>query len=733
MATATEKDFPFSTDQPPSFLGRVESESIQVSNTKNYPSPPRLERGFVWTARILAASVALLCVLVMTGGHILDIPLLRGIFQPDWPQMRPGGAWLLMICAFALLMRCTNTHSRWQSLGQNIAGAVALLVGTVCLDWLLGGWLEINERLEFSQDGQPSLFSLSLRPLSAFTIGSAATAIWLLNQHASDKHYLGDGLVLLSGSVNYMILLGYVISAVDIPKLAVSEHHYLPLYTALGSFLLVIAVLFSRPTQGLMVIFSSPLQGSRLARQWLPVLLFLPPLFLILDLLMEKAGLTNSFTGKQIILTLQAASLAILAMVSAAILNRSDSQRRKAMRELRSAHATLEERVRVRTNELDNINLRLQNEVAEKRSLAERYHSLLNNLPLSVTRYVPHPLGGGALVEFNPSARALFDAESTEELLGVNTRDLTQDPQEEIRFNEALAIHGIVRGIELNLKTLRGRPFIAAVTAYMIKDKNGMVYCDCVLEDVTERKAAEQRINDLNASLSQHSAELQSANQELEAFSYSVSHDLRAPLRAIDGFSQIILEDHSSALDGAGQGYLRRVRAAAQHMSNLIDDLLRLSRITGSELIIASVDLSALAQEIVDQLQTAEPNRSVRFTIQPGLTCRGDRSMLRIVLSNLLDNAWKFTASRAPAEIVVGSATREGKSVFYVKDNGVGFNMIHADKLFRAFQRLHDTKEFPGTGIGLATVQRVIHKHGGTVWVEAAINEGATFYFHLPD
>lgn len=236
--------------------------------------------------------------------------------------------------------------------------------------------------------------------------------------------------------------------------------------------------------------------------------------------------------------------------------------------------------------------------------------------------------------------------------------------------------------------------------------------------EIAERKKAEEA--------------LEVANKELEAFSYSVSHDLRAPLRSIDGFSQALLEDYTERLDEQGRDYLHRVRAASQRMAQLIDDMLKLSRVTRAELSREEVDLSALAQEIAVELRRAQPGREVEFTVASGLRVHGDPKLLRIVIENLLGNAWKFTGKRSGARIEFGMTHRDGKPAYFVRDNGVGFDMAYAGKLFGAFQRLHDSREFPGTGIGLATVQRVIHKHGGRVWAEGEVEKGATFYFTLP-
>ena len=249
--------------------------------------------------------------------------------------------------------------------------------------------------------------------------------------------------------------------------------------------------------------------------------------------------------------------------------------------------------------------------------------------------------------------------------------------------------------------------------------------------EITERKRGEETLVRQAEELAQRTVALEVVNRELEAFSYSVSHDLRAPLRSVNGFSQALLEDYREKLDELGQDYLHRVRAASQRMSDLIDDLLQLSRVTRSEMSPEAVDLSWLARTIAAELQESEPERRVQFVVSESLVANGDTRLLRLALHNLLSNAWKFTAKHPRALIEFGVAWREGKLVYFVQDDGVGFDMAYADKLFKAFQRLHSPAEFEGTGIGLATVQRIIHRHGGRVWAEGAVEQGATFYFTL--
>ncbi len=244
-------------------------------------------------------------------------------------------------------------------------------------------------------------------------------------------------------------------------------------------------------------------------------------------------------------------------------------------------------------------------------------------------------------------------------------------------------------------------------------------------------EARTHELQERNESLRRNAAELLAANTELDAFAYSVSHDLRAPLRSIDGFSQVLLEDYAGKLDEAGQESLQRVRAASQRMGTLIDDLLKLARVTRAEIRTEDVDLSGMARDIVADLQRSTPERQVEFEIAPGLKARGDTRLLRVALDNLLRNSWKYTAKQPAPRVEFRSADANGGRTFMVRDNGAGFDMKYADKLFGVFQRLHAVADFEGTGIGLATVRRIINRHGGRIWAEGAVDQGATFYFTL--
>ena len=305
-------------------------------------------------------------------------------------------------------------------------------------------------------------------------------------------------------------------------------------------------------------------------------------------------------------------------------------------------------------------------------------------------------------------------------------------------------LDGILQGRETSCSMEKrcvrkdGTTIWVEISATMVSNADGKpLRLFAVIQDVTERRQAEDEVRRLNSELDHRvtirTAQLEATNKELEAFCYSVSHDLRAPLRNIVGFSQALLQDYGGNLDDQGKEYLNRACAAGQRMTRLIEDLLHLSRVGRSEMTRAKVDLSAMVQAVAGELQKGEPSRGVQWKIASGVAAQGDSRLLRIAFENLLGNAWKFTSKREQAIVEFGQHTKDGEAVFFVRDNGAGFDMTYADKLFGVFQRLHPVTEFPGTGIGLATVQRIIIRHGGRIWAESEVGKGATFYFTLPD
>jgi P-type Cu+ transporter len=445
--------------------------------------------------------------------------------------------------------------------------------------------------------------------------------------------------------------------------------------------------------------------------------------------------------------------------------------------ELRRAYAEVEQRVQERTADLARANQSLQAEIKERQQAEEALSQ--SEALLRRTQEVSR-VGGW---EYEVATKRVA---WTDEVYRLHEVPRDYDPnsaQQNIEFyatedRDCLATafrraveQGEPYDLEVRLVTATGRRLWVRTVGQAQRDGNKVVRVVGNIMDITERKQAEEEartaqaetvrslalaeqsreallgvvedqkeaeeeIRRLNQTLEQRvqerTAQLEAANKELEAFSYSVSHDLRAPLRGIDGWSLVLLEDYAGKLDEQGRQSLNRVRAETQRMGQLIDDLLQLSRVTRSEMRPTTADLSALALTIATRLRESQPDRPVEFLIQDGLQATGDAGLLEAALTNLLHNAWKFTGKRPAARIEFGRMENEGASVFFVRDNGAGFNPAYAQKLFAPFQRMHRSSEFPGTGIGLATVQRIIRRHGGRIWAEAQVDQGATFFFTLP-
>jgi len=378
--------------------------------------------------------------------------------------------------------------------------------------------------------------------------------------------------------------------------------------------------------------------------------------------------------------------------------------------------------------------VRARQRIEELAVVAERRASELEAIVGSIADAVFVCDSQGKLSLVNRAGLALV-GEEKQEALGTLTdyRDRLQlrgldglpISHEDLAFSRALRGE-VTRGREESgIHPVTRRNVSLLISAAPLKDIAGRVIGAVeVAADVT-------RLKDLTEEAQRRAAELDVANRELQGFAYSVAHDLRAPLRHIDGFSKILLQTYADKLDEQGKQYLQFLRDGSQKMDQLIDAMLRLSRVTRAEMRRQPVNLSEIAESILAELRKEQPERQVDMTVAPNVIANGDPQMLRIVLENLLGNAWKFTSKRPVAKIEFGVGRQDGKPLYYIKDNGAGFDPRYADKLFAPFQRLHRPEEYPGTGIGLATVQRIVHRHGGQVWAEGEIDQGATFFFTL--
>ncbi len=404
--------------------------------------------------------------------------------------------------------------------------------------------------------------------------------------------------------------------------------------------------------------------------------------------------------------------------------------------ELRKAYADVEYRVKERTADLAISNDALLAEIKERiraeQHIREKTDELDRIFSLSLDMLCIANLDG-IFLKLNPAfektlgypitemeGRKFLDLVHPDDLAATEqTMSELSSGKEVIDFtNRYRCKDGSYRWIEW-----RSKPF-----------QNDLIYA--AARDITERKHSEEKIYELNATLEQHveerTAQLVAANQELESFAYSVSHDLRAPLRSIDGFSHGLQTNYATQLDETGKDYLSRIRNSTKRMADLIDDILRLSRISRSEMSISEVDLCELVNTSLEVLQAGQPERHIEINMPEKLTLRADSSLMGIAIDNLIRNAWKFTSKCADARIELGSFKQKGREVFFIRDNGAGFDMTYVDKLFKSFERLHSPRDYEGTGIGLAIVKRIIQRHGGQVWAEGEVDKGATFYFSLP-
>lgn len=382
-------------------------------------------------------------------------------------------------------------------------------------------------------------------------------------------------------------------------------------------------------------------------------------------------------------------------------------------------------------SEEDNLVIAAIRGISDRKRVDEKFRGLLESAPDSMVVVDQH----GIIQLVNSQ---------TEKLFGYDRAELVGQPVEVLvpkRFRKKHARHregyslghpARPMGIGLDLFGLRknGAELPVEISLSPLDTEEGMLV-SAAIRDVTQRKRMEEDVQKLHEDLQQRAAQLEAANKELETFSYSVSHDLRAPLRSIDGFSHVVLEDYGELLPADARGYLERVRAAAQRMAVLMDDLLSLSRVTRTTLQPKFINLSKMAEEILQDLQESHPGRHVIFSLTPDLMVEADPHLMRIVLENLLSNAWKFTSKNQQPVIEFGQKNHVKERTFYVRDNGVGFDMMYADKLFGVFQRLHAVSEFPGAGVGLATVHRIVSIHGGQIWADSMEGKGTTFFFTL--
>mgnify|MGYP001302835694 CR=1 FL=1 len=574
-----------------------------------------------------------------------------------------------------------------------------------------------------------------LIPLGA--LAAAMTALVVGTPLPADGAVVGLGLVLavslldrglvaerVAIAVAIAAYLGLLVTIYDIDVAARhADYALLSPDTAVLLLLLALAVARARPQRGMMAVFWSGTGGGDIARRLLPAALLLLPSLRGLRLVAETHGGVPAEWSLALAAFANILILALLVIWSARLLHRADRSRLAAQEALQQANSELENRVGARTRELAEANARLRDEI----EVRGRTESLLRSILTSAPDAIVIVDAEGCIVYTNDMVSRWFGY-TRHELRGQPVDVLVPERWRDAhsRYRSGFVAERRARpmgeGRQLFGRRKDGSEFPVEISLSP-SEHNGVLRVTAIVRDATAR-------HDMERALRDQAADLLATNREMEAFSYSVSHDLRTPLRAIQGFSRLLTRNLSAELDAQNRDYLDRISRAALRMGELIDALLALARVVRVDLHVTDVDLSSLAATIATELRAREPERHVRFAIAPGLRMRADPRLMQVLLSNLLDNAWKFTAGVGDAVIEVG-CTSSSPVEFFVRDNGAGFDMAYADKLFRPFQRLHDELQFSGTGIGLATVARVMQRHGGWARASGSPGAGATFYFGL--
>jgi PAS domain S-box-containing protein len=621
-------------------------------------------------------------------GWFFNLHALRS-FAPGLPGMKANTAILFVLLGLALLFHRSRTFG--------VLGPVAVAtIATLTLIESAGPNLGIDQLLFRDVDVQTSVAPgrITVTGGLAFLLLAAA---FLLVRRGGRVARTAQPLALIAGAFAWFAIAGYANGANGLYRFPALSAP-ISLNSSIALVAVVVGVLALRPDEGLVRLITSGKSGGRLLRVLGPIAILAPTLLAWLRHLGETNGVFRGEVGDVLLVFALVIVLLIALGIAARAIERSERGRVGAVAAGFDAAAFVLPFVEgVKDHAI--VGFDIEGRVIHWNAGAERLYGYTKD----------EILGARNAVFFPPEAQ---DGPPEQELAAVMASGLEHAEGQRCRKD--------------------GTQFLADISITAIHDESmGLVGFTKVARDITEARRAESLRVAAVEELRQRTADLSSANEELEAFAYSVSHDLRAPLRGIDGFSQAVLEEYSDKLDEKGQDYLIRLRSASQRMGFLIDDILNLSRVSRVEPGHDPVDLSALATSVAIDLQDREPDREVKFVIEDGVMALGDSRFLSIVFENLFANAFKFTSTQETARIEFGRELVDGEDAYFVKDNGVGFDMAYADQLFVPFHRLHTQTDFPGSGIGLATMRRIVHRHGGRTWAHGEVDQGATVYFTL--
>jgi PAS domain S-box-containing protein len=658
-----------------------------------------LARSAALTRAAAIVSVTVGCVVLV--GWLFDLEYLKSVI-PGLVSMKANTAIGFILAGLSLwLLRTEAFRSASHSVNGAVTGSALALVVVVLgastmSEWIFDWNLGIDQLL-FTEpaDTVGTTVPGRMAPTTAFSFVMAGLSLLLLNRKRAT--WMVQASCLMMALVSMLAVVSYAYRLGDRWQLAT----LMAFPTAIAFCVLAAGVLLARPGRGLMRVVLSESAGGTLARRSLPAAVLVPLVLGWLRLRGQYAGLYGTEFGLAMMTTLTMGILGGLIWWNASFAFRMEETERRADEELRESE--------------------------------QRFRATFEHAAIGFALVAPD----GRWLHVNDKICGIAGY-TREELLGLTFQDITHPEDLDADLDlVGRVLAGEIETYSLEKRCIRKDRSIVFInqTVSLVRDERGEPrYFIAAIEDISGRKRAEVELRQLNATLesrvASRTAELQHTLREVESFSYSVSHDLRAPLRAIEGFSGILTTQHAAELSAGARQSLQRVRDNAKQMGRLIDDLLTLSLLSRQAMRLETVSHGALVGNCLELLQPELDGRSVEIVIGDLPECEGDAGLLKLVWMNLLSNAVKFTRKREAARIEVG-CRRNGESVYFVRDNGVGFKVAFADKLFAAFQRLHSAEEYEGTGVGLATVERIVRRHGGRVWAEAELDHGATFHFTL--